>query len=161
MIEAVKTFSNCPFGIDCFVNREGLLDTLLLFIDSSDTRIRQCVVHILTAIAYMNVTEGPSRILDSFSSLQRELGEDGRFDCLLRILAKQCRLARKSDAVKREQCVKFVSDSLIFLNVLLEDISDFNLRVAIRSEIFRQPFKREFQVIHPCRRRYMLISVRV
>jgi len=149
MIEAIKTFSNCPFGIDCFVQRDGLLDTLVLFLDANDPKIRQYILHILTAIAYMNASEGPTRILGAFSALQRETGEEGRFDCFLRLLTKQCRLARKlgsADAVKREQSLKFVSDCLIFWNVLLEDISDFNLRVTLRAEILRQPFKREFDV---------------
>lgn len=148
MIDTVKTFSNCPFGIDCFVNREGLLDTLILFMDCKDHRIRQCILHILTAIAYMNAADGPTRILGAFSALQREGREDGRFDCFLRVLAEECRLAsdRRGEARRREECVKFISDCLIFFNVLLEDIADFNVRVALRAEIMRQPFKREFEV---------------
>lgn len=147
MIDAVKTFSNCPFGIDCFVNREGLLDTLILFMDCKDHRIRQCILHILTAIAYMNAADGPTRILGAFSALQREGREDGRFDCFLRILAEECRLAGnpKGDARRKEEAVKFISDGLIFINVLLEDLADFNVRVALRAEIMRQPFKREFE----------------
>lgn len=151
MIETVRTFSNCPFGIDCFVYREGLLDTLILFLTSQEHRIRSCVVHILTAIAYMNVTDGPFRILEAFNALKAEMEDDGRFDTLLSIVSSQCRVARKSpDPVKREQATKFVSDCLIFLNVLMEDLGDFNLRVALRAELLRQPFKREFDVNFTC-----------
>ena len=147
MMEAVKTFSNCPFGIECFVQRPGLLETLVLFIDSPDMRIKQNILHILTAIAYTNPNDGPYRILSALSALQKALHEEDRFDCLLKMLENSCKIARKSpDKSKIDLNLKFVSDCLIFFNVLLEDIADFNLRVSVRCQILRDPFKREFEV---------------
>lgn len=147
MIEAVKTFSNCPFGIDCFVNHDGLLETLVLFIDSNEMKIKQSIIHILTAIAYTNTVDGPFKILNAFSNLQKILHEEDRFDCLLRVLEKNCKAARRgTDKEKVETAQKFVSDCLIFFNLLLEDIGDFHMRVAVRCQILREPFKHQFEV---------------
>lgn len=148
MMEAVKTFSNCPFGIECFVQRPGLLETLVLFIDSADMKIKQYILHILTAIAYTNPNDGPYRILSAFSALQKALHEEDRFDCLLKMLENSCKIVRKSsDKMKIDLNLKFISDCLIFFNVLLEDIADFNFRVSVRCQILRDPFKREFEVL--------------
>lgn len=142
MIEAVRTFSNCPFGIECFISQEGLLDTLVLFLDCADLKIRQVILNILTAIIYVNQ---PMRILAAFSALQATLQEACRFDLLLRLIEKQGRLARRMDDPRRDESIKFVSDCLIFFNLLLEDLGDFNMRVMVRNQIMRAPFTAEFE----------------
>ncbi len=107
LIGAVKSFSNCPFGVECFIEREGLLETLLLFIDCPDFRVKQCIVHILTAVVYMNSEVGIERILEAYSCVQRVLGEEDRFDTLLAVLSKECQLARRGTD-KRSQSIKFI-----------------------------------------------------
>lgn len=147
MIEAIKTFSNCPYGIECFVQREGLLDTLLLYLDSKDLKIRQNVLHILTAIIYMDGSDGLGRIIKSFTYLQNQMGDAGRFDCLLRLLADECKNCHTFiPADEKEKGRKFASDILIFINLLLETTENFSMRIAIRSELLRYPFKQEFEV---------------
>lgn len=144
-IDVVKTFSNCPFGIDCFINIDGLLNVLVLYLDCSDLKVKQNILHILTAIAYTNSVDGPTRILQAFSHMQSRLKEDDRFDTLIASVGRHIQVARKSGD---EASAKFVSDALIFFNVLLEDLADFHERLLVRMQLFRGSFKREFNVLN-------------
>lgn len=83
--------------------------------------------------------------------MQKSVGEECRFDRLLRIMARECKLLRGSakdgGAVLLEKSLSFVVDGLIFINALLDNLDDIEIRLHVRNQLYRRPFRSEFDLL--------------
>jgi hypothetical protein len=113
LIEAVHAFANSKFGLDALVWQEGLLPAVIGYLGSGVPRIRQCVIGMLTSIAYMDSGDGAvGRLLEAFTAWRDSEDDDehGRFLPFTRLLARHSRLAirhQKPDSLKfivQSQC---------------------------------------------------------
>lgn len=106
LIEAVHAFANSKFGLDALVWQEGLLPAVIGYLGSGEARIRQCVIGMLTSIAYLDSGDGAiGRLLEAFDAWRDIDDEDEhrRFLPFTRLLTKHCRLAirhQKPDSIK-------------------------------------------------------------
>lgn len=123
---------------------------------SSDVELKLIPVHIFTVIAYTSPPETASRIINSMSYLQRTLEEESRFDTFIKSMAMDCRELRRAwkaasasgQAITvSDRLLSVAVDGLIFINAILDNLDDYELRIHIRNQLCRRPFRAEFEAL--------------
>lgn len=110
-------------------------------------------IHILTVIAYAQPETTLAMIIAGMSYLQHKKEEDYRFDSFLKGLSRDFQ-RMTSDEVSVEVISKSRSamvDGIIFINALLENIDDVEVRIHIRNQLFRRPIRAHLEGLRNCR----------
>lgn len=99
--------------------------------------------------AYTSPPEAANRIINAMGFLQNTLGEECRFDSFVRMMASSCRSIRAAGTSPEtaSRSVSLVVDGMIFVNAILENLDDTEVRIHIRNQIYRRPFRSEFEAL--------------
>lgn len=90
------------------------------------------------------------------SYLQRTLEEESRFDTFIKAMAMDCRELRRAwkaassngqTIMGSDRLLSAVVDGLIFINAILDNLDDYELRIHIRNQLCRRPFRVEFEAL--------------
>lgn len=126
---------------------QDLLNSLCLFTTISDPDLRLIPLNIFTVAAYTNPPEAAHRITNAMSYLQNVLEEESRFDNFIKMMASECRNVRDLTPNGAGKSLSIVIDGLIFINSILDNLDDNEVRIHIRNQIYRKPFRSEFQAL--------------
>lgn len=127
-------------------SNQDLLNSLGLFTTIKDPTLRLIPFHIFTVAAYANPPDAVHLILNAMSFLQRTLEDENRFDRFLKMMAKACQ-----NITTDESGMSLVIDGLIFINAILDNLEDTEIRIHIRNQIYCRPFRSEFVALRQVR----------
>lgn len=104
-------------------------------------------LNIFTVAAYSNPPGAVHNILNAMGYLQHVLEEDNRFDSFIRMMTIECRVIRGLTPERSGKSLNIVVDGLIFINALLDNLEDYEVRIHVRNQIYRRPLRAQFETL--------------
>ena len=132
LVGAVRAFTNNGVGLEATFLCQPMLNALALLLALDNAAYAAVTLNIFTAVAYTAAPQGVHHVINAMSYLQRSVQEEGRFDSFNRFLGR---------SIEQTAGSSLVLDGLIFVNALLENIDDPEMRIHVRNQIYRRPLR--------------------
>lgn len=121
------------------------MNSLCLHITNGDPELRLVPIHIFTVVAYTSLPgEGATRVINAMSYLQNVSQEEFRFDGFIRTLSRDCQALIVTDEKNigaRSRLSALILDGMLFINAILDNLDDHEVRIHIRNQLFRRPLR--------------------
>lgn len=128
-------------------SNQELLNSLALYTTVDEPDLFLVPINIFTVAAYSDPPSASIKIINAFSYLQGTLEEENRFDSFIRFMTTECRMMRGIAPEKSGKLLTVVVDGLMFINAILDNLEDPEMRIHVRNQIYRRPFRAELDAL--------------